>query len=99
MSQARPTDVTMAGRLAIMMIETPNDRVEGRDAAIRLPYEYDAMAGVLFWTSPPPHCAAIRTAVFETRREAREAKKRCPAGSKVVHVKVTISETAMSSNV
>jgi hypothetical protein len=24
MSQARPTDVTMAGRLAIMMIETPN---------------------------------------------------------------------------
>jgi hypothetical protein len=66
--------------------------------AIRLPYEYDAMAGVLFWTSPPPHCAAIRTAVFETRREAREAKKRCPAGSKVVHVKVTISETAMSSN-
>ena len=33
MSQARPTDVTMAGRLAIMMIETPNDRVEGRDAA------------------------------------------------------------------
>ena len=66
--------------------------------AIRLPYEYDAMAGVLFWTSPPPHCAAIRTAVFETRREAREAKKRCPAGSKVVHVKVAISETAMSSN-
>lgn len=66
--------------------------------AIRLPYEYDAMAGVLFWTSPPPHCASIRTAVFETRREAREAKKRCPAGSKVVHVKVTISETAMRSN-
>ena len=66
--------------------------------AIRLPYEYDAMAGVLFWTSPPTHCAAVRTAVFETRREAREAKKRCPKGSKVVHVKVLISETAMSSN-
>ena len=33
MSQARPTDVTKAGRLAIMMNETPNDRVEGRDAA------------------------------------------------------------------
>ena len=59
----------------------------------KLPYEYDALAGWLFWAEPPPHCAAIRTAVFASRREAREAKKLCLAGSKVVRVEVTISET------
>lgn len=66
--------------------------------AIRLPYGDGALAGVLFWTSPPSHCAAIRTAVFETRREAREAKKRCPKGSKVVAVRVRIAETSVCSN-
>lgn len=66
--------------------------------AIKLPYEYDALAGVLFWAEPPPHCAAIRTAVFASRREARKAKKLCPAGSKVVHVEVTVSTMAMNSN-
>ncbi len=60
--------------------------------SIRLPYEYPAMAGVLFWDEPPPHCAGIRTAVFDTRELARKAKDRCPKGSKVVKVKVVITD-------
>lgn len=61
--------------------------------AIRLPYEYPAMAGVLFWAEPPPHCAGVRTAIFETRELARKAKaERCPKGSKVVKVRIVITD-------
>jgi len=66
--------------------------------AIELPYDYPAMAGVLFWGEPPAHAKGVRTAIFKTRREAREAKARCPKGSKVISVSVKIARTYLSSN-
>ncbi len=42
--------------------------------AIRLPYEYYALAGVGFWGQPPSHAGGVRTAIFRTRREADAAR-------------------------
>lgn len=67
--------------------------------AIELPYDYPAMAGVLFWGEPPAHARGVRTATFKTRREAREAKAKCPKGSKVIPVSVKIARTYLSYNV
>lgn len=66
--------------------------------AIELPYDYPAMAGVLFWGEPPAHARGVRTATFKTRREAREAKAKCPKGSKVIPVSVKIARTYLSYN-
>ncbi len=65
-----------------------------RGWAIQLPYEYYALAGVLFWGETPEHIRTVRTAVFRTRKEAREAKKVIYCGGKVVRVEVRIKEFA-----
>ncbi len=61
--------------------------------SIRLPYDYYALAGVLFWAEPPDHLKAIRTAVFATRKRAIEEKKKLYYGGRVVRVTVEIKET------
>jgi hypothetical protein len=58
--------------------------------AIDLKYDYPALAGVLFWGEPPIHCAAVRTAIFRHRREAREAKKAIWKPGPVRRVVVTV---------
>ena len=54
------------------------------------------LAGVLYWGEPPKHCAAVRTAVFATRREARAACVGMESGGYSItpkRVKVTIEAT------
>lgn len=57
---------------------------------ISLKYDYPALAGVLMWGEIPNHIRAIRTAVFYTRKEAREAKKLLKYGDKILKAKITI---------
>ncbi len=55
--------------------------------------DWTNLAGVLFWTAPPLHMDAMRTAVFNTRKTARDGQ-RVFQGTKtrMVRVRVTIQE-------